>query len=139
VTVQIREASAHDVDAVLALWNVDADPGRTIIDEPADVRRFLASATGALLVAEVGDALVGTIIAAWDGWRGNLYRLVVRADHRRHGTARRLVEAAEGVLRARGCPRITALVHLGLDEAPKFWPAAGYQLEEPTGRFVRNL
>lgn len=139
MTVRIREATTEDVDAVLALWSADADPGRTIIDEPADVQRFLDTGTGALVIAEDGDALVGTIIAAWDGWRGNLYRLVVRADRRREGIARALVLDAERFLHAKGCPRITALVHLGLEAAPKFWTAAGYQLDEPTGRFVRNL
>jgi ribosomal protein S18 acetylase RimI-like enzyme len=139
VTVEIRAAAAEDVDAVLALWNADADPGRTLIDEPADIRRFLATGTGALLIVEDDGALVGTIIAAWDGWRGNLYRLVVSADRRRRGLARQLVARAEQTLRDRGCQRVTALVHLGLDEAPAFWPAVGYARDKEVGRFVRNL
>lgn len=139
MSIQIREATPEDVDAVLALWNADADPGRTLIDEPGDVRRFLTTGTGALLIAENDTTLVGTIIAAWDGWRGNLYRLVVRADRRRQGLAHQLVARAEQTLRDRGCPRVTALVHLGLDEAPAFWPAVGYVRDTEVGRFVRNL
>lgn len=139
MTADIRAATADDVDAVLALWNEDADPGRTIIDEPDALRRLLASPCGMLLVAENDGRIIGTLIAAWDGWRGNLYRLVVAATHRRRGIARRLVEEAERHLRAEGCPRITALVHVGLPEAPRFWTAAGYALDEPTGRFARNL
>ena len=139
MTVEIREATVDDLDTVVALWNADADPARTLIDEPADVRRFIATGTGVLLIAEDGNTLVGTIIAAWDGWRGNLYRLVVTADRRRQGVARQLVARAEQALRDRGCPRITALVHLGLDEAPAFWPAVGYERDTQVGRFVRNL
>jgi hypothetical protein len=30
-------------------------------------------------------------------------------------------------------------VHLGLDEAPAFWPAVGYGRDVEVGRFVRNL
>ena len=139
MTVAIREATTADLDEVLALWNTDADPGRTIIDEPDALRRLLDWSGGTLLVAEVEGQPVGTIIAGWDGWRGNLYRLVVRADHRRRGVARALVDEAERRLRDNGCPRITALVHVGLPEAPKFWAAAGYDFDQPTGRFVRNL
>ena len=139
MNVEIREATTDDIEAALALWNTDADPGRTIIDEPEGLRRLLASPSGTLLLAEDGPDVVGTIVAGWDGWRGNLYRLVVRADHRRRGVARDLVSRAEDVLRARGCPRITALVSLGLPEAPSFWPAVGYEHDQEIGRFVRNL
>ena len=139
MNVEIREATTGDIDAVLALWSADADPGRTIIDEPDALRRLLTWPGGALLLAETERELIGTVIAGWDGWRGNLYRLVVSAEHRRQGVARALVAEAERRLREQGCPRITALVHVGLPEAPKFWKAAGYLYDEPTGRFVRNL
>jgi GNAT superfamily N-acetyltransferase len=139
VSVSIREATADDVDAVLALWEVAADPGRTLIDEPADLRRLIASPSGTLLIADVDSRPVGTIVAGWDGWRGNLYRLVVAGEHRRQGVATQLVARAEEVLQAHGCPRITALVHMALAEAPSFWPALGYRLDADVGRFVRNL
>jgi ribosomal protein S18 acetylase RimI-like enzyme len=139
VSVSIREATAADVEAMLALWDRAGDPGRTIVDEEEGVGRLLASPSGTLLVAEVDGHILGTVVVGWDGWRGNLYRLVVAGEQRRRGVARALVTEAERRLRAVGCPRITALVHLGLPEAPMFWTAAGYQHDEPTGRFVRNL
>jgi GNAT superfamily N-acetyltransferase len=139
VSITIRPATERDFDAVIALWNADADPARTILDEPGHLQRLLAAAPRSLLVAIDGDELVGTIIAAWDGWRGNLYRLVVTADHRRQGVARQLVAGAEEKLRSEGCQRVTALVSLGLPEAPHFWPTAGYRLDESVGRFVRNI
>ena len=135
----IREATSDDVDAVLTLWDVAADPGRTILDEREDLGRLLAAPGGALLIADADGRLVGTVVVGWDGWRGNLYRLVVHTEHRRQGVGRQLVAQAEHVLRAHGCPRITALVHLELPEAPSFWPAAGYALDADVGRFVRNL
>jgi ribosomal protein S18 acetylase RimI-like enzyme len=36
-------------------------------------------------VAEGDGEIVGALIAAWDGWRGNMYRLAVREGHRREG------------------------------------------------------
>jgi predicted MFS family arabinose efflux permease len=37
----------------------------------------------ALLVAEVDGVVVGSLIAAWDGWRGSFYRLAVSGLPRR--------------------------------------------------------
>ena len=40
-----------------------------------------------LAVAEEGDALIGTLLGSFDGWRGNMYRLVVDPSRRRQGIA----------------------------------------------------
>jgi ribosomal protein S18 acetylase RimI-like enzyme len=78
-------------------------------------------------------------VVGWDGWRGNMYRLAVRADHRRRGIARSLVEAGHDHLRSVGAPRITALVGAGEEEAAELWRATGYEPDAKIVRFVRNL
>jgi ribosomal protein S18 acetylase RimI-like enzyme len=93
----------------------------------------------ALLVAELDGETVGAVIAAWDGWRGNIYRLAVRAEHRRQGLGRLLIEAGETRLRAKGARRVTALVAKDDPAAVGIWEAAGYLYDEPTARYVRNL
>jgi ribosomal protein S18 acetylase RimI-like enzyme len=92
-----------------------------------------------LLVAVREGKLVGALIAAWDGWRGNMYRLAVLPRHRRAGIARGLVEAGEERLRALGARRVTVLV--GREDAPAraLWLALGYEDDVRIGRFVRNL
>ena len=40
-------------------------------------------------------AIVGALIAAWDGWRGNMYRLAVDKGHRREGIGLALTRAGE--------------------------------------------
>jgi ribosomal protein S18 acetylase RimI-like enzyme len=54
-----------------------------------DVERLLADSPAALLVAEHGGEIVGALIAGWDGWRGNMYRLAVSERHRREGVGLR--------------------------------------------------
>jgi ribosomal protein S18 acetylase RimI-like enzyme len=82
---------------------------------------------------------VGALIAGWDGWRGNMYRLAVLASHRRRGIARALVEAGHARLRELGAPRVTALVEHDDDPAIELWRATGYAHDPTMGRYVRNL
>jgi ribosomal protein S18 acetylase RimI-like enzyme len=93
----------------------------------------------ALLVAELGRNVVGSLIAAWDGWRGNMYRLAVHPRWRQRGIARRLVAAGEERLRALGARRISALVWSEDTPAMRIWLSAGYEHDESIRRFVKTL
>tara|TARA_B100001245_G_scaffold185884_1_gene144034 strand:+ start:330 stop:536 length:207 start_codon:yes stop_codon:yes gene_type:complete len=51
-----------------------------------------------LTVGESGGDIAGAVIAAFDGWQGNIYCLAVHPDHQRKGIARRLVlESPKGL------------------------------------------
>jgi ribosomal protein S18 acetylase RimI-like enzyme len=108
-------------------------------DSSERVAQLVADDPDALLVAERGGELIGTVIGAWDGWRGNFYRLAVLPEHRRRGIGRRLVLAAEERLSGRGAPRITALVAFEDADATAFWEAVGYARDPVIGRMVRSL
>jgi ribosomal protein S18 acetylase RimI-like enzyme len=85
-----------------------------------------------------GGRIVGSIIGTFDGWRGNIYRLAVRVDHRRQGVARALVAEVERRLTRQGAKRITALVEKDHPWAMNFWEAVGYRVDERIVRRVRN-
>jgi ribosomal protein S18 acetylase RimI-like enzyme len=106
-------------------------------DEPA-IARLLDSDPEALLVAEDRGVIVGTLVATWDGWRGNMYRLAVAPARRRRGIARALVRRGEERLRGKGARRITALVASD-DVAASVWRGLGYSHDETVARFVRNV
>ena len=135
--MNIREAKQADVDDVLAFWSVATLPSSTDDDEA--VGALVEHAPGALLLA-VGDdgAIVATVIAGWDGWRGTMYRLAVAPEHRRHGVARALVFEAERWLRSRGARRLHLIVDEGQPIAQAFWSAAGYTATGQT-RFVKSF
>jgi ribosomal protein S18 acetylase RimI-like enzyme len=135
----IRAASGADVCAVLELWSFARSRHATTTDHPGDVQRLVTERPGSLLVADVGGVVVGVLIAVWDGWRGNVYRLAVHPDHRRCGIATRLVKAGEDHLRELGARRVTALVAHDDPTAAAFWAAACYPLDARIGRRVRNL
>jgi ribosomal protein S18 acetylase RimI-like enzyme len=127
------------VAAVLELWEEARTEHASIPDRPEDLERLISDSSAALLVAVRGGEIVGALIAAWDGWRGNMYRLAVRDRHRRRGIGLALIRAGEEHLRGCGARRITALVAFDDNEAGGFWDAAGYPQDREIGRRVRNL
>ena len=136
---QIRPAGSGDAAAVLDLWESERSGHASTPDRAEDIRRLIADSPGALLVAEHEGEIVGVLIAAWDGWRGNLYRLAVREDRRRQGIGLALIRAGEEYLVGRGARRVTALVAFDDESAGGFWDSAGYPQDEEIGRRVRNL
>jgi ribosomal protein S18 acetylase RimI-like enzyme len=137
--VPIRHCLHDDVEAVMGLWSDGRSEHASIDDRREDVERLVSGSDTALLVAESEGEIVGALIAAWDGWRGNLYRLVVRPGLRRQGIGVALVRGGEDFLRGRGARRITALVAFDDERAAAFWDAAGYPVDREIGRRVRNL
>lgn len=134
MAVVIRRCRSDEADALLDLWHhADASPSPT--DTPEQIGQVIRDAAAAVLVAVDHDLLVGSIIGAWDGWRGNIYRLAVLPSYRRRGVARALVAAAEESLAARGARRISALVEHDHPWAVGFWDS----LYEPDPRLIRYV
>ena len=139
---KIRPATVHDIDDVLALWSA-AGTHPTITDTPGDLVRLLNDQPGALLVAEVDGRLAGSLMATWDGWRANLYRLAVASEHRRRGLGRALVLEAARRLRERGVRRVSLYVVAADEPALAFWDSLSscglIPDPSPKARYVWNL
>jgi ribosomal protein S18 acetylase RimI-like enzyme len=133
----IRSAGEADIAAVLELWAV-AGSLPTVSDSPEGLARLLAADPRALLVAEIDGVLAGSLIAAWDGWRGSFYRLAVSPEHRRKGLATMLLREGERRLHEQGAVRLTAIVADDEAGAMGFWRAAGYERQGHRARFVRQ-
>jgi ribosomal protein S18 acetylase RimI-like enzyme len=135
--MRIRAAAADEAAEVLAVWRSAAEATST--DDLPSVRAAIDAHHAAFLVAEDGGRVVGTLIAGWDGWRGNFYRLAVLPGYRRRGVARALVDEGERELRALGARRLAAIVVLARDPAVGFWTAAGYEHQAGNGRFTKTI
>jgi len=134
--VTLRAARPGDLSAVLALWRRSAEPSRT--DDVESLRRLLARDEDALIVAEADGAVVGSVIAAWDGWRGSVYRLAVAPSHRRRGLARRLLATAESHLVRRGAARFQAVVIGTETAATGFWRDTDWEEQVERIRFTKG-
>jgi ribosomal protein S18 acetylase RimI-like enzyme len=135
----VRRCRPSDLPAVLELWAEARSGHASTPDRFADVEQLVADSPAALLVAERDGELVGALIAAWDGWRGNMYRLAVRDGDRRQGIGLALARAGEEYLRDCGARRVTALVASDDEVAGGFWETAGYPVDREISRRVRNL
>jgi ribosomal protein S18 acetylase RimI-like enzyme len=137
VVTRFRRAGTDEGATLLALWRAaDATPSPT--DTLEDIERALGSDRIECFVAEVGGQVVGSIIAAFDGWRGYIYRLAVHRAFRRKGIARWLVDSAHESFARWGAKRITALVETDHPWAVSFWSAVGYAHDQRMARFVKN-
>lgn len=135
----MRRSQQADAPAVLDLWAEARSGHASSEDQIEDIERLVGDSPAALLIAERDEEIVGAMIAAWDGWRGNMYRLAVRGESRREGIGLALVRAGEEYLRERRVRRVTALVAFDDEVAGGFWEAAGYPQDLEIGRRVRNL
>jgi ribosomal protein S18 acetylase RimI-like enzyme len=133
----IRSATAQDIEPVLCLWEA-ARAMPSVTDTRDGLLGLLASDPEALIVVECDADVVGSLIAAWDGWRGSFYRLAVHPGRRRQGIATALLGEGESRLRARGAVRLTAVVASDDSTAISFWEATSYTRQLDRARFVRS-
>jgi GNAT superfamily N-acetyltransferase len=115
------------------------------VDATGIARRVAALGIAGLpqLVAAEGDTVYGlcglhlmTAIHR-DAPVGRITILVVHEDARGQGLARRLVSAAEDLMRARGCAFLEITSNRRLEQAHEFYEAIGY--ERTSFRFAKAL
>lgn len=136
--ITLRPASSADIEAVIAFWLV-AGENTNRSDTPQAVTALIARDPQALLLAVDGDAIVGSIIAGWDGWRCHIYRFAVHPDRRRAGIGQMLLQAAEHHFAALGGRRADAMVLNDNELGAKVWTASGYVREADCARWVKPL
>lgn len=137
--ISIGPASKKDVPDLLRFWALAGENDGRPADGETAVRRLIERDPEATIVAFREGSIVGSIVAGWDGWRANLYRLAVHPGHRGQGIARLLLEHAERRLADVGATRFCAMVLEGNDVGGEFWQAAGYAPQQDWRRWVKPV
>jgi ribosomal protein S18 acetylase RimI-like enzyme len=127
--VKVGPATAADRERVIALWHA-AGLTRPWNDPGADFDLALSNQTSTILLARDGGELAGSVMVGFDGHRGWVYYLASDPERRETGVGRALMAAAEGWLRALGCPRIRLMVRTDNVAALGFYKAIGYERQE---------
>jgi ribosomal protein S18 acetylase RimI-like enzyme len=127
--MDIRCFAPEDEPAVVALWQ-RCGLTRPWNDPHRDIRRKLRVRPDLFLVGVLDGALVGTVMAGYEGHRGWINYLAVDPRHQRRGLGRALMLEAERLLRQSGCPKINLQVRTGNQEAIAFYRRLGYAVDE---------
>jgi len=133
-----RVATPDDAERIVRFWH-ESGASMSPNDSVDRVRLAIGYPGARLVVAEEGDALIGTLLGSFDGWRGNMYRLVVAPPRRREGIARQLVKHVEQFFAEQGVRRVTVLIEADRPWAVAFWNAAGYPFDPHIVRHVGTL
>lgn len=137
MTLNFRPMRDGDEDAVIALWQ-HCD----LVVPWNDPKRDLAFARSVdnaeVLVGEMLDRLVASVMVGHDGHRGWLYYVAVDPERRGRGFGRAVVTAAEEWLAARGVPKTELMIRDSNADARDFYAALGWN-EEPVTVMSRRL
>lgn len=127
--IEIAAYTDADFAGVDTLWRRvfpdDPPHNRAAVAIPAK----LAVQPELFLIARKGAAIVGTVMAGYDGHRGWLYALAVDAGHRRQGIGAQLVRATEAKLAVLGCAKLNLQVRLENAAVSAFYEKLGYAVE----------
>lgn len=126
--LHIRSYHPSDEREVIHLWEqchlvVPAN------NPKCDIERKLQVNPELFFVALIGEKLVGTCMAGYEGHRGWINYLAVAPTYQRQGLARKLMTVAEEHLKALGCPKINLQVRETNTGVITFYKALGYSIE----------
>lgn len=127
--MEIRSFQAEDEEAVIELWR-SCDLVRPWNDPHKDIQRKLDVRPDLFLVGIVDGRIVAAVMAGYEGHRGWLNYLAVAPTHQRRGHGKKIVEVAEGLLRAAGCPKINLQVRAANGEIIQFYRRLGYGVDD---------
>jgi ribosomal protein S18 acetylase RimI-like enzyme len=127
--MRIRPYAAGDETAVIALWE-KCRLTRPWNDPRKDIARKLAVQPELFLVGVLGEAIVGTVMAGYEGHRGWVNYLAVSPEHQRRGLGKTLMREVEKRLMERGCPKLNVQVRAANSEALQFYRRLGYAQDE---------
>lgn len=125
----IRPFAPADEERVVQLWR-DCGLTRPWNDPHKDIARKLGEQPELFLVGTVDGRVIATVMAGFDGHRGWVNYLAVDPALQRQDIGRALMDEAERLLTARGCPKLNLQVRAGNAGVIDFYRKLGYVEEE---------
>ena len=127
--MEIRAFHPDDEEAVISLWR-SCDLIRAWNDPHKEIRRKLQLRPDLFLVGLVEGRIIACVMAGYDGHRGWLNYLAVAPEHQRRGYGRAIVNEAERLLCAAGCPKINLQIRTSNRSVVEFYRRLGYLMDD---------
>jgi ribosomal protein S18 acetylase RimI-like enzyme len=127
--MHIRPYQDSDEAQVVALWHA-CELTRAWNDPHKDIARKLRVQRELFLVGSVGDLIVATVMAGYEGHRGWINYLAVEPAQRNQGHASALLQRVEALLLEAGCPKVSLQIRASNKQALAFYRHTGYLQDE---------
>lgn len=127
--MEIRAFHPDDEEAVISLWR-SCDLVRPWNDPHKDILRKRQVRPDLFLVGALNGRIIASVMAGYEGHRGWLNYLAVAPEHQRRGYARAIVDEAERLLRAAGCPKINLQIRTSNRGVIEFYRRLGYSADD---------
>jgi len=129
VKIDLRAYQPKDEEAVIQLWK---ECGLVVPwnDPQKDIQRKLKVQGDLFLVGCLNEKIIATVMAGYEGHRGWINYLAVLPEYRRSGVGRQMMEAAESLLLAIGCPKINLQVRRSNRGVIKFYQEVGFKEDD---------
>lgn len=127
--MHIRPFAIKDKPALIELWK-RCGLTRPWNDAEQDIERKLAVQSYMFLVGLVGERMVASVMAGYDGHRGWVNYLAVCPSTQRRGYGRKLMQHAEDLLRQAGCPKINIQIRSDNEDVIEFYRSLDYSMDK---------
>ncbi|MHC5770518.1 MAG: GNAT family acetyltransferase [Nostoc sp.] len=127
--MEIRAFELTDESAVIALW-MRCGLTQPWNDPKKDIERKLCVQPHLFLVSIIGQEIVATVMAGYEGHRGWINYLAVAPQYQRQGIGKLMMLEAEQLLVEVGCPKINLQVRTTNSEVIKFYQHLGYVVDD---------
>lgn len=127
--MKIRIYQKSDEKQLIQLWE---ECGLTVPwnNPQLDIDRKLKENSEEILVGEIDEEIVATLIVGYDGHRGWVYYLGVNPKYQRKGLGEQIMKYAEEHLLKIDCPKINIMVRDSNLDVIKFYEAIGYEKQK---------
>ncbi len=122
-----RDIKDADVERVASLWR-DCGLTRAWNDPYRDIQFSRDGETSTILVGEIDDRVVASVMVGHDGHRGVLYYLAVDPLFQKRGLGKATHAAAVNWLRERGVWKINLMVRSENETVRGFYESMGYAI-----------
>jgi putative acetyltransferase len=131
--ITVAEFTIDAYEQVYSLWENCDGIGLSSADSQPSIRIYLERNPGLSLIAYDGQTVVGTILCGHDGRRGYIHHLAVRADYRRQGIGRLLVDKSIKALEASEIKKCHLFIFHDNTSGIQFWERIGWSYRQDIG------
>jgi len=125
----IRIFKKKDQKEIINLWN-KCDLVKPWNDSIKDILRKKKVQNELFLVGEYDNSIIASIMAGYDGHRGNIYYLAVDCKFRKNGIGKLLMNIIEKKLLMMSCPKINLTIRNTNLKIENFYKAIGFEKQK---------